>query len=346
MFDELGALRFEHPLWRPTPMALDVYETGYTIGDKPVHVFADARAVYVRVEGHPAVRVERRPRELEVTSQGGLAIPFQDSITIHSALNERCRGETHFDFLRLRAVVLLMWSGALRVSECLALDVAQIIEARDGKMYVKSSCVLRAEQRGDRHELRRSEPHEFPIDREAKAALVAYIIAAKKKGWLRGWTGPLFIASRGVRGARGHERWSKRALETAWCAKRATMKLDREYELRDVRHDAILRRPGSVEERASFGRVSRRSITTSYSHPDPDGFREMREAVVEAVERLTNEIGGIKRVNDAGEQIVSAMINSPHAIKTYDVTSLRDLHPGQHTGSTVPPTVPRPPKGR
>lgn len=263
------------------------------LGKRRIFAAPYHNSICMRVEGGRTVSVAREVLPLHITRSGRVAIPFHDSITIHAVLNKRCPKETRFEALRLRAFIHVLWSGALGVQECLALDLDQVLEpTEDGEQLVRATCVLRPDQRCDKQAQRHVEVHEFPVDPDARKALLAYVRAAKRKGWLHdgGGSGPVFVASRGQRGEPGHGRWSKRALESAWHAKRANMRnLKADYSFHDFKHDAILRHVGSAEEKSRFGRVRLKDVVQMYSNPDPDGFIQMRAAIIAEFEKLQSE---------------------------------------------------------
>jgi hypothetical protein len=275
-------------------MGTTEFELPYRLGKRRIFAAPHHNSICMRVEGGRTFRVVREVLPLHITRSGGVAIPFHDSITIHSALNKRCPKETRFDALRLRAFIHVLWSGALGVQECLALDLDQVLEPESGGQRVRATCVLRPDQRRDKQSQRRVDAHEFPVDPDASKALLAYLRAARQKGWLEegGRSGPVFVASRGQRSEPGHGRWSKRALESAWRAKLANMRdLAARYSFRDFRHDAILRRVGSLEEKSRFGRVRHKDVLRMYSNPDPDGLIQMRAAIIAEFEKLQSEFG-------------------------------------------------------
>jgi integrase len=272
----------------------DVYILPYEIAGRRIHAEAERDAVVLMVDGFACMRIERFQPDLTITRHGGTAITFHDVLGIHQLLDTRVRGETRFECLRLRAFIHLIWSGGLRPREALSLNLHQITEwGPNGKLRVRDTGMLMSRQSSARSNELEQKQHEFPIDPDAKKFLVAYLRLAKQKEWLdvAMLDHPVFISVRGLRGKRGHARWSVRSAEKAWLNKRARIQLDIPYSLHDFRHDAILRCRGTPEVRAQFARVSVRDIKRKYSHPDPYGLSKLRRDTFEAIVRLAETNG-------------------------------------------------------
>ena len=305
-------------LWRPTEMKTRPITVG-KLGEHPVTVFASGDGTFVYSIGSVATRrfawVEKAP---VLTSDGGKAFSFRDKFKLVVCFGTIPR-ETDFVRVRLRAFVYLVLYSGLRPSECLALNVDQVLEhITPSGAHTAKSGTLRPSQRSDGRRYRRTQPRPFPIPPIAQDALFAYIRAAIERKWIeRGhWRVPLFMGARGRRGARGHGRLKLESIARSWRHRLQTLGMGR-YSLHDLRHEAIRTYAGSAEEKAQFGCVSVAQAETIYTDADPAGVVHIVRGAGEFIREVAKELG----IDDDDE-------------------SLRDLLACEQPGPSVPPAVP------
>lgn len=140
--------------------------------------------------------------------------------------------------LRDRAMLTLGWDSALRVSECLALDVEQLIATGHEKRK-RPRITQRFELRPD--QAKGGIGGTVFVPRAARDALRAYLDAAAEAGWVSRWSGPLFVRTKSAAGA-SHGRLSKRAAQFAWQRWQQAAGIDSPgYTWHDLRHTAVTR---------------------------------------------------------------------------------------------------------
>lgn len=184
-----------------------------------------------------------------------------------------------FQALRTRALVLLAMCSSLRLSECLALNVAQVAET--GQRGVKKVANLADPQ------AKGGNGGPFVITSSARQALLAYMQEARKRGWLDE-DGPLFIGqtrgkdSRGDRGS--HPRLSRWGGLRSWKKVQQKAGVRPLYTAHDLRHDS-----GTRFARAANGDAYRVSahmrlidVRTSlrYVHTDAEQLLEVAEVAM------------------------------------------------------------------
>ena len=184
--------------------------------------------------------------------------------------------------LRTQALVLLALDSALRVSECCALELGQILESSSGSaVRIVERGYLRASQAkgGRRGGRRRDAGGPFPISRRARAALRRYVLELRRLGWVP-WPpparAPLFLGHRLRGGAAGHARLSKRAAQWSWHQVQARARLPRRYGFHALRHDALTRcraAGGDVFDIAELGRLRDIRHADRYVHREDAGRR-------------------------------------------------------------------------
>ena len=158
--------------------------------------------------------------------------------------------------LRTRALVLLLWDGAVRTSVALGMNIEDAIDHDARLPTVANRIVVRPPEESG------------PIGRtivlsaRAQDALTKYLRAAKKGGWLPGGLrGPVFLAST-PRGA--GQRLSQRSAIHWWELFQRTHASDcsREYELDDVVYSGRLAYAdasgGDAESLSDHAGISRR----------------------------------------------------------------------------------------
>lgn len=185
--------------------------------------------------------------------------------------------------LRTRAFVLLCWGSALRISEALALDFEQVIEAdpkakkkTDPGFRIRTTAYLRDDQSKGRYG-----GGAFTIPTNARAALRAYLLEAQQRGWLQ-VAGPLFIGIKRRGGESGHERLSVRSVQHTWDHLQQRARLSTHYRSHDLRHDAITRfstaAKGNVYLVQAYGRFRDIRTSSRYVHMNPATLAELSEA--------------------------------------------------------------------
>lgn len=175
----------------------------------------------------------------------GRAIIPEDRAALLRAL--AAHGPHQFEALRTAALVQLAWLSGLRISECIALDVPQLIEWQGAVVRVRSAGYLRVDQakgsKGRRPDGQWTSAGQFVVPAPAARALRAYVREGTTRGWLGRDAGPLFIAHR-RNGATslGHGRLSRKGAWKAWQQLQRRAGLRRPfYRFHDLRHDAITR---------------------------------------------------------------------------------------------------------
>ena len=179
-----------------------------------------------------------------------------------------------FERLRLRAVVLLAMSSGLRLSECLALEVEQVVNGRGVRTIATLEDIQAKGGMGG----------EFSITTTARSAIRAYLTEAQARGWV-GNTGPLFVAMR--RGAKSggdaktHPRLSRVSGWRAWKALQRRCGLPKPYRFHDLRHESGTRfaeaSGGDVFKVAGHMRLRDVRTAQRYVHGDANDLAELAE---------------------------------------------------------------------
>jgi site-specific recombinase XerD len=145
--------------------------------------------------------------------------------------------------LRTRALVELASDTGLRVHECCALDLQQLRQdpaaptVRFASQFYLRPAQAKGRQRG---------AGVVHVGKAARAALRAYVLAARAAGWIK-WPASsraaLFVGHRGQRGRAGHARLSVRSAQHSWHVLQARAGIppaDR-YNFHALRHTATSR---------------------------------------------------------------------------------------------------------
>ncbi len=183
-----------------------------------------------------------------------------------------------FHGLRTRALTLLVWGSALRLSEALALDIGQVLQRVPtnprtiGK--VRGTAYLRPSQSKGGHAA-----GAFVITKAARDALRPYLLEGLRRGWIPvgDADAPLFVTARGG----GHQRVRKRAAQYAWERLQQRAGIRELYRFHDLRHDAMTRvsnrAGGDMFKVAAFGRLRDIRTTATYVHSDPVALAHLAE---------------------------------------------------------------------
>jgi integrase len=199
-----------------------------------------------------------------MANRHGRAISKEDRAALLAAL---ARHRPHdFEALRTRALVHLAWGSGLRLAECIALDVGQLVEWRGAVPHIRTSSYLRVEQaKGSRHDPAHgwSSAGQFVITPPAAKALRAYLREADTRGWLKRNEGPVFVSYK-PRRAGEHTRLTPRGARHSWYRLQRRAGLHSPwYRFHDLRHDAISRFSeacnGDVFRVARFARLDTRT---------------------------------------------------------------------------------------
>ena len=175
---------------------------------------------------------------------------------------------------RMRALALLAWGSALRLQECLALDLEQLADRQHGRPAIKTIGYLESHQAKGGPGW--NSGGQFVVTRSARSALATYIKTAKAKGWAftDGWSGPVFVAARRNGQSNGnHGRLSARAAQHSWADMQQAAGITKPYRFHDLRHDALTRfareAQGDPFKVAQFGRLADLRTAMRYVHRSP-----------------------------------------------------------------------------
>ena len=164
----------------------------------------------------------------------GRSIAADDRARILRALKQHHAED--FEALRTAALVHLAWCSALRLGECCALDVGQLVELGPaGGFKIRATGDVRRDQAKGGDEW--TSAGQFVVTHPAREALGQYLREARRRRWLdlKLATAPAFIA------ARRHCRLTPRAARKAWMRVQARAGVVTPYRFHDLRHDAITR---------------------------------------------------------------------------------------------------------
>lgn len=213
----------------------------------------------------------RAARVINAEDRGKLTRTWADSC--ESTATGR-RLQAHRD----RALFVLAWNSALRVSECLALDVGQLVYAPDRGLKmpkIRSGFELLAEQ------AKGGIGGHISVPRPARSALRAYLRAAAAEDWITRWTGPLFVRTKSSAGE-AHGRLSKRAAQFAWERWQQAARISAPgYTWHDTRHTAVTRFSaacgGDAYQVALFARHRDLRTSMGYVHISPEQIDQCAE---------------------------------------------------------------------
>jgi len=183
--------------------------------------------------------------------------------------------------LRTRALVALAADSGLRVNECCALEVDQLLafkpKTSETVKLARSFYLRPAQAKG-------GGAGTVELSPRARAAIGAYVRAAVAAGWMS-WPpkarAPLFLGHRGRGGARGHARLSKRSAQHSWHDLQARARLSSRYPFHTLRHDAASRwRRSGADLFALMRQMRWRDVQTAqrYVHELDAGERAPRIA--------------------------------------------------------------------
>jgi integrase len=265
-----------------------------SIGGHPISVAGvNSSTVSVRVGNVRSKRFSLPAGSTLITAEGGKALSAEHRLRLIADFARPGPNDTHFTRVRLRALVYLVWTAALRPNECLALDVAQLLEDPTARRTrIAHTCVLAPAQRRDGLRSERAYPHEFTVPKLTRLALSIYIQQAVVRGWMTSgeWRVPLFIGTQGRRGVAEHQRVSLRSIDTCWRHRLRALDIPY-YSFHDLRHDAIVTFAGTPEEKARFGRISATKAETLYVNEDPTGMRHIIAAAEDFIRSTARYLG-------------------------------------------------------
>ena len=183
-----------------------------------------------------------------------------------------------FQALRTRALVLLAMSSSLRLSECLALDVAQVADGRRG---------IRKVGRLENSQAKGGQGGMFVITATARQALMAYLREARKRDWLDE-DGPLFVAQTRGKDSTGapcsHPRLARFGALRSWKKVQQRARVSPLYRFHDIRHDSGTRfakvANGDAYRVSAHMRLGDIRTSMRYVHTDADELIELAEAAM------------------------------------------------------------------
>lgn len=225
-----------------------------------------------------------------MTETRGRAIDELDRAKLLATLTQWAASQS-FYALRTRALILLAWGSALRLSECLALNVDQILEDPTAETLsrIRGTAYVRADQTKGRRvgHTRWTSAGPFVLTKPARQALRAYLQESIRRGYLslppkRGT--PLFVTLKG-RVDKGQKvkrgRLGKRAAQHSWSSVQRRAGMQDIYRFHDLRHDALTRlgdaAQGNVFKVAQFGRLRDIRTAQRYVHGTIATLAELAE---------------------------------------------------------------------
>lgn len=211
------------------------------------------------------------------TNKAGRTVHPADARVIIRALNSWSEAGS-FVALRTRALVFLAWGSGLRIGECLALDIEQIRDTSYKRLRLRERPYLRLDQ------AKGESAGQFLISARANTALRAYLLEARRRGWIPDtWTGPLFITTKTWRGS-GHKRLAYRSHNYTWTKFVKRCNLPEAYRFHDLRHDSITRYAVEVNGDAfavqQFGRFADLNTAQVYVHETRDYLDAAKRAAI------------------------------------------------------------------
>lgn len=219
----------------------------------------------------------------------GRAIDDGDRLRILTELTQWA-SSGNFYALRTRALILLVWGSALRLSEALALDLAQVLEQphRADLGRLRGTVTVRADQAKGRRQGRHrwNSAGAIVVTQPASRALREYLAEALKREWLKlpaAAGDPLFVTIKGGRtpGAASRTRLGSRAAQRSWADVQRRAGIAEPYRFHDLRHDALTRvgrvANGNVFQVARFGRLRDIRTAQRYVHGSTGEIAELAE---------------------------------------------------------------------
>lgn len=199
--------------------------------------------------GAPKVRREDLPQTAPAS------LPKESQISFLRAV-ERCPSK------RNRAIALLLYHTAMRISECAALNIDDIlVSARKGKVIVRAG-------KGDAY-------REIPLNAEARKAVQAWL-DERKRAWDDKVGGALFLNRRG-------KRLSTRAIHNVVCLLGRNAGLDiSAHTLRHTCLTSLVRKGNDIVLVAELAGHRRVETTRRYSLPsEHDRRKAMEDLLIE-----------------------------------------------------------------
>ena len=145
-----------------------------------------------------------------------------------------------FSAIRARALYTLAITTGLRLTECLELDLGDVVDLvrTNGRRTAKIRSVLELEA----HKAKLGQPDTITIGRGARAALARLVEAMRAGVFEPGWQqSPLFITGRGRGSESGGKRLPKRAAQADFTHWQRVASIAPRYRWHDLRHTAITR---------------------------------------------------------------------------------------------------------
>lgn len=234
---------------------------------------------------HPAWWRAKRPG-----NRPGRAIEPSDRKALQQTAADQAANGKSFTAIRTHALVLLAWGSALRLKECLALNVDQLVDVNDSRPWrLRATAYLRPEQSKSRRTGARQWEGggTFVVSKSARAALRVYLRAAESRGWIA-WppkpNTPLFLTVRGGGSSRstGQQRLLRRAAQYQWVSLCKRASVSQPYRFHDLRHDALTRvgeaTDGDPFKVASFGRIHSMDTAIRYVHHTATALSALADA--------------------------------------------------------------------
>lgn len=213
------------------------------------------------------------------------ALAPEDRARIMRAANEWAKTGS-FAALRTRAFVWLAASSGLRLKELRALNLDQLLDRTQRGWRLRELCYLRKEQSKGRRTGERKQwdsAGAFVLTKATRAVLRAYLLEARRRGWIA-WPPkpgePLFVTVKG-RGATAnhHVRISRRSMQEQWKRLQLRAQVPELYSAHCLRHEAMTRISGvaaNALEVAAFGRCDVRTAQR-YTHVSPARIVDLAE---------------------------------------------------------------------
>lgn len=183
---------------------------------------------------------------------------------------EGAAARERFSAIRARALYALAWSSALRLSECLSLDVGDVIDpSKKGSARIVTTFYLPP------HKAKGGAAGDVVISRATRDAIRHYVNELLERGLLDffdpTWrTEALFVAGRGRGAEGGGGRLPKRAAQADFTRWQRLAQIAPPYRWHDLRHTAITRFAelvgGDAYKVASFARHKDVRTSLRYAH--------------------------------------------------------------------------------
>lgn len=186
-------------------------------------------------------------------------------------------GAGNFSALRTLAIASLVHDCGLRLAEVLALRVEQVTErgASSAAPRFVATFHLSDEQakgRADTEDRRGySSARVVALPKRVRAVLGRYLRELRRRKWIKGTRGPLWITIKG-RGESAHVEPSERAIQAAWAAWQRRAGVADPYRFHDLRHTAITRWTENTEDVYAVAMLAGHGdvrTTLGYKHSSP-----------------------------------------------------------------------------